>query len=67
MLSVIRPNFEVVKSDRILHFVSGERRFKLITIRYDQSSLVANEFELSNHILIKDMINLVKFSNEYNI
>ena len=58
----------MVKEGRILHFVSGYRRFKLITIIYDEkSSLVDNEFELSNHILIKDMIYLVKFSNEYNI
>jgi hypothetical protein len=27
MLGVVRPSFEVVKEGRILHFVSGDRRF----------------------------------------
>jgi hypothetical protein len=28
MLSVFRPSFELVKEGRILHFVSGSRRFE---------------------------------------
>jgi hypothetical protein len=28
MLKVFRPSFEVVKKGRILHFVSGDRRFQ---------------------------------------
>ena len=31
MISVIRPLFEVVKEGRILHFVSGYRRFEGFT------------------------------------
>jgi len=61
MFHVFRPTFEVVKEGRILHFVSGYRRLKLITILYDEkSSLVDKGFEISNLELISDMDKIIK-------
>jgi hypothetical protein len=49
MLSVIRPSFEVVNEGRILHFVSGYRRFEFASIAYNKKSYLADrEFEISN-------------------
>jgi hypothetical protein len=54
MLSVIRPNFEVVKEGRILHFISGYRRFDFFL-----------KIDVSNYISIKphqfDMVNSKTF------
>jgi hypothetical protein len=61
MFSVIRPDFKVVKEGRILHLVSGYRRFKPVAERYDKkSSLIDKRFEISNHELIRDMDSLIK-------
>jgi hypothetical protein len=38
MLDFIRPSFEVVKDGRILHLVSGYRRFEFDDIEYDEKS-----------------------------
>jgi hypothetical protein len=38
MLRVIRPSFEVVKEGRILHLISGNRRFEFADIEYDEKS-----------------------------
>ena len=56
MFSIIRPDFEVVKEGRILHFVSGDRRFEFESITYNEKScFVDKRFEISNQTLIKDM------------
>jgi hypothetical protein len=43
MLSVIRPDFEVVKEGQILHFISGYRKFKVDNKRL---ILVGTPFDL---------------------
>jgi hypothetical protein len=49
MLYVFRPDFEVVREGRILHFVSGYRRFEFADIVYDEKTfLIDKEFEISN-------------------
>jgi hypothetical protein len=61
MFSIIRPDFEVVKEGRISHFVSGNRRFKLVALGYDKmSSLVEKTSELSVLSLIKDLVRFIR-------
>ena len=58
----------MVKEGRILYFLSGYRRFKLITIIYDEKScLVDKRFEISNHDLIKDFDKIVQLVEVLNI
>jgi|BarGraNGADG00312_1021997.scaffolds.fasta_scaffold94168_1 hypothetical protein len=68
MLSVIRPDFEVVKEGRILHFVSGYRKFEFAFITYNEKSyLVDKRFEISNQILIRDMAGIIKLEEVLSI
>jgi hypothetical protein len=68
MLSKIRPDFEVVKEGRILHFVSGYRRFEFAFITYNEKSyLVDKRFEISNLDLIKDMHSIIKLCEVLSI
>jgi hypothetical protein len=39
MFCVIRPDFEVVKEGRILHFVSGYSRFEFASIIFIEKSI----------------------------
>jgi len=56
-----QTDFEVVKEGRILYFVKGYCRFKLVPIANDEkSSLVDKRFEISNLDLIRDMDSLIK-------
>jgi hypothetical protein len=61
MLSVIRPDFEVVREGRILRLVSGNRRFEFASISYiEKSYLGYKRFEISSCELIRDMESLIK-------
>jgi len=51
----------VVKEGRILHILSGYRRFKHDSIGYDEKySLVDKRFEISNLGLIRDMARIIQ-------
>jgi|GEM_PF-6804767 len=61
------PDFEVVKEGIILHFLSGYRKFKLITIiNGEKSSLVDKCIEISNQSLINDMKRIINFEEVLN-
>ena len=67
MFGEIRPDFEVVNEGLILHFLSGYRKFKLITIIYcKKSSLVDKSIEIYNQILINDMNSIIDFEEVLN-
>jgi hypothetical protein len=52
----------VVKEERILHFVSGYRRFTLVPIANDEkSSLVAETDGISNLKLVEDISKILEF------
>jgi hypothetical protein len=44
MLNVIRHDFEGGKEERILHLVSGYRRFKLVLLAYDEKSSLVDKW-----------------------
>ena len=68
MSGEIRPISGVAKERRILHFISGYRRFKLIIIIYDEkSSLVDKRFEISNLELIRDTSKIIKMEEVFHI
>jgi hypothetical protein len=65
MLSVIGPDFEVVKEGRILHLVSGYRRVTLVPVAYSEtSSIIDKRFEISNLELKRDNVCIVKIVSE---
>jgi hypothetical protein len=67
MFGESRPDLEVVKEGLILHFLSGYRKFKLITIiNGEKSSIVDKIIELSNQSLINDMIRIINFEEVLN-